>query len=209
MARKQPVTLTPEHQALADAIGFDPEVLDALAQYKRHPLELRRLTVQRVGPDHHLHPELAPGFCFDTNRGRAEALMQTLREKFEKKGYLFFLTACGVPDPPATVAVIRGTDQYDILRLVGTEDVNGGQSTDDIIAHLRGWEARYPFRITGAGLDWVESRFRKNPPDMLAFAQEVIAFAPDSFSQVPEYDDDLETFAAAMRRARSFHLWWD
>jgi hypothetical protein len=207
MARKQPIVLSPEHQALADTIGFDPAVLDALAIYKEHPLTLRQLTVERVGPDHHLHPQPAAGFCFDTRRGRAEALLKTLREKFEKKGYLFFLTAAGVPTPPATVAAIKGTDQYDILRFMGTEDVNGDQTTDAIIAILREWEAQDPFRIQGAGLDWVECRFRKNPADWAAFAEKVNHLAPDSFGQ-GEFED-LDDFITAMRRARSFHLWWD
>jgi hypothetical protein len=123
------------------------------------------------------------------------------------RGYLFFLSALGVSQPPATVAAIRGTDQYDILRFVGTQDVNGGRTTDEIIRVLREWESRYPFRITGAGPDWVEARFRKNPEDMLAFAQEVIRLAPDSYAQ-GDYEDE-GSFAAAMRRARSFYLWWD
>jgi hypothetical protein len=207
MAKKQPVTLTPENQALADTIGFAPEVLAALEIYKEHPLTLRQVTVERVGADHYLHPTPAAGFCFDTNRYRAESLLKTLREKFEKKGYQFFLTACGVPDPPATVAAIKGTDHYEILRFMGTEDVNGDQSTDAIIATLREWEAQHPFRVQGAGRDWVECRFRKNPADMLAFAQQVIALAPDSYGQ-GDFEDE-EDFAAALRRARSFHLWWD
>ena len=205
MARKKAVTLSAEHQALADQIGFDPEVLAAVVACNLP--ELRQVTVERVGPDHFPVQVPAAGFCFDAGRVRAEYIMRSLREKFGKKGYLFFLTSCGAPDPPATVAAIRGTDQYDILRFVGTKDVNGGRTSDDIIAVLREWEARHPFRITGAGPDWVEGRFRKNPEDMLAFARDVIRLAPDSYGQA-DYDDE-EAFAADLRRARSFHLWWD
>jgi hypothetical protein len=205
MARKKVVTLSAEHQVLADRIGFDPEVLEAVV--KCNLPELRQVTVERVGPDHHLTDVPAAGFCFDAHRIRAESIMRSLRERFGKKGYLFFLTRSGVPEPPATVAAIRGADQYDILRFVGTQDINGDQTTEDIIAVLQVWEARHPFRIAGAGTDWVEGRFRKNPEDMLAFAKEVIHLAPDSYGQA-DYADE-EAFAADMRQARSFYLWWD
>jgi hypothetical protein len=205
MARKKVATLSAEHQALAERIGFDPEVLAAVTAYNLP--DLRQLTVERVGPDHYAMDVPAAGFCFDAHRVRVQLLLQSLREKFEKRGYLFFLAKLGVPTPPATVAVIRGSDQYDILRCIGTEDVNGDRTNEDIIAVLREWEERHPFRINGAGRDWVEGRFRKNPADMLAFAQEVIRLAPDSYGQA-DYED-LEAFAADMRRARSFYLWWD
>lgn len=205
MRRKMAVTLSPNHQALADRIGFDPEVLAAVVAC--HLPELRQVTVERVGQDHVPVEVPAPGFCFDANRVRAESIMRSLRKKFGKRGYLFFLTSCGGPEAPATVAAIQGTEQYDILRFVGTEDVNGNNTTDGIIAVLREWEVRSPFLITGAGRDWVEARFRKNPKDMLAFAREMICLAPDSYGQADYHNE--EAFAADMRRARSFHLWWD
>lgn len=212
MARKQPIVLPAEYQELNAAIGFDPAVLAAVLAFNdpesKAPLLPRRLIVERFGTDDHLRAEPSAGFCFDAERYRAELLMTDLRGKFESKGYLFFLTACGAPEPPATVAVIQGTDPYDILRFMGTEDVNGDKTTDDIIATLRQWEAEHPFRVQGAGRDWVECRFRKNPADMLAFARQVIAFAPDSYGQGGDFEDEAD-FADAMRRARSFHLWWD
>jgi len=202
---KKVVSLSAEHQALADLIDFEPAVLAAVVDWNLP--DLRQVTVERVGPDHRRVDVPAAGFCFDVARMRAEYLMSSLRERFEPKGYLFFLTRCGVSDPPATVAAIRGNDQYEILRFVGTEDVNGDKSTDDIIAVLREWETRHPFRVTGAGHDWVECRFRKNPKDWVAFTKEVIQLAPDSYGQA-DYENE-EAFAADMRRARSFHLWWD
>ena len=110
MARKKLVTLSAEHQALAERIGFDPKVLAWVADLN-HPPELRQLTVERVGPDYHLVEVPAAGFCFDVSRIRAEALLRSLREKFGGHGYLFFLAGLGVSQPPATVAAIRGTDQ--------------------------------------------------------------------------------------------------
>ena len=205
MAEKKEIVLAPEHQTLAERIGFDPAVL-AFVIACNLP-DLRQLTVEQVGPDHCLVPVEVEGFCFEIERARGESIQRTLRERFTRKGYLFFFTELGVYRPPATLAAIRGTDPYDILRLVGTEDVNGDRTTENIIAVLREWESRYPFQITGAGRDWVECRLRKNPDDMLAFAREVIRLAPDSYSQ-GDYDDEAG-FAAEMRRARSFHLWWD
>jgi hypothetical protein len=206
VARSRPTPLSPEEQALAQRIGFDPAVLQ-LVRAQGAP-ELKQLTVQRVNEQtHRLVDVPAEGFTFDAGRHRAELLLRDLRPKLKRTGHLIFLVDIGGPASAARVAVARGTDHYDILRLMGTEDVNGDQTTDDVIAHLKEWEKRYSFFILGANTDWVEGRFTKLPADMAAFTREVIAFAPDSYGQ-GDWGSE-EDFAQAMRRARGFHLWWD
>jgi hypothetical protein len=204
MARKQ-VTLSPKHQALADRIGFDPAVLAAFID--RQWTELRQLTIDRWDAKGRPIDEPVAGLCVNDSRLRIDYLVGDLRTRFEPQGYLFFLSDTGDEETPATLAAIRGEDQYDILRLMRTEDANGNRSNTSVIAALKRWEKQCPFRIVGAGRDWVEGRFRKNPPDMVAFARKVIRLAPDSYGQGPY--GDVEDFAEAMRRARSFYLWWD
>src|SRR5262249_47618900 len=138
---------------------------------------------------------------------RAELLVRDLRQPLAHRSYNIFFVELAYQDRPARVAVSRGSDPYDILRLTRTADINGDKTTDDIIAHLKGWEQRYPFNIWGANHDWVLAKFRKMPEDMLAFAREVIAFAPDNYAQ-GDWDDEGQ-YARAMRRERGFHLWWD
>ncbi len=147
------------------------------------------------------------GFTFQVYRRRAELLIQSLRPQLARRGHLIFMAATGTGGSAATVAVIKGGDQYDILRVMRTCDVNGDRTTDDVIAKLKEWEQRYPFNIRGAGFDWLEATFRKLPADMAAFAQEVNSFCPDVHGQGNW--ESLDEFVRSMKQARGFYLWWD
>jgi Domain of unknown function (DUF4253) len=205
MADRQRPILTSEDKDLAGQIGFDAEIL---LMIKQHNIEsLRRLTVQ--GFDESGHPLDVPekGFTFDVYRRRAELLIQNLRPKLAREGCLVFMAATSIDQRQATVAVIKGTDQYDILRMMRTCDVNGDKTNEAVIAKLKDWEQRYPFNIRGAGYDWIEATFRKMPTDITTFANEVVAFSPDVYGQGDW--EDMEDFVKAMRRMRGFYLWWD
>jgi hypothetical protein len=205
MADQQRPILTSEDEELARQIGFDPEILLLI---KQHDIEgLRRLIVQ--GFDENGYPLDVPekGFAFDVHRRRAELLIQSLRPKLARQGYLVFMAATSIDQHQATVAVIKGTDPYDILRIMRTCDVNGDKTNEAVIAKLKDWDQRFPFNIRGAGYDWIEATFRKMPSDIAAFANEVVAFNPDVYGQGDW--EDMEEFVKSMRRMRGFYLWWD
>jgi hypothetical protein len=204
-AKKDLTPLTQEEEELACRIGFDEWVLQRIKAH--HFFELRQLTVTGVGADHHLIDVPAQGFTCNAFQQRAELIVRKEREPLARKGYRIFLSELEFGDRAASIAVIRGSDQYDILRTMRTEDVNGDKTTDDVIARLKDWEQRYPFNIWGANDDWVLAKFLKVPDDMLAFAHEVIAFAPDEYSQA-DWESE-EEYARFMRRKRGFFLWWD
>jgi hypothetical protein len=205
MATRQPLPeLTPEEEDLALRIGFDESILGRLKA--RHIFEFRQLTVWGVENTHPVE-EPAAGLVFDAFEERADYLVRHEREPLARRGYQIFLAELASDDRAARVAVIRATDPYDMLRTMRTADRNGDKTTEDVIAHLKQWEQRYPFDLWGANEDWVLARFRKLPEDMLAFAQEVIAFAPDVYGQA-DWEDE-EHFARALRRERGFYLWWD
>jgi Domain of unknown function (DUF4253) len=206
MPRRQELpALTPDEQELVRRIGFDAPVLQFL---KSHLLsDFQQLTVQGFDAKGFPVDVPVPGLTFATYQRRAELLVRDLRQPLGKRSHLIFFSELADLDRPATVAVIRGSDPYDILRTMRTADINGDKTTDDVIAHLKVWEQRYPFNIWGANHDWVLAKFRKMPDDRLAFAREVIAFAPDNYAQ-GDWDNE-EHYARAMRRERGFHLWWD
>ena len=205
MAKSKEVTLSPAEETLAQRINFDPAIFRLV---KAYPLpELKQLTVSGVDGDHFPTDVPAPGFTFETSRVRAESLMRALRPKLKKAGYLIFLSELGGEDSKSVVAVIRGSEQYDILRLMRTADINGDQTNEDVIARLKEMEQRYSFYVVGANHDWVECRLKKFPADWATFTQEVISFAPDSYGQ-GDFEDE-EHYTTAMRRAKAFQLWWD
>jgi hypothetical protein len=203
-AKRDLPPLTPDEQDLARRIGFDEAMLRRIKWYGD---ELRQLSVLGFGADGFAIDEPAPGVTYKTFQRRAELHVRDGREPFAREGYRIFLSELASGDKPAQVAVIRGTDHYDILRVMRTADINGDKATEDVIAHLKQWEQRYPFNIWGANHDWVLAKFRKFPDDLLAFAREVIAFAPDGYSQ-GDWDSE-EQYARTLRRERGFYLWWD
>ena len=60
--------------------------------------------------------------------------------------------------------------------------------------------------VIGAGPDWVEARFVKQPDNMPAFARKVLAFAPDVRESGPKTADKL---ADRMKKTNGFYLVWD
>jgi hypothetical protein len=204
-AKKEQPPLTADEQDLVDRIGFDGIILQRIKSFNINAFG--QLTVYGVGADGFPIAVPAPGFTYNAYQRRAEIHVCDNREGFARQGYRIFLSELGSEDELAQVAVIRGTDHYNILRVMRTEDINGDKTTEDIIARLKRWEQRNPFNIWGANHDWVLAKFRKFPDDMRAFARKVIKFAPDGYSQ-GDWESE-EEYARAMRRERGFYLWWD
>jgi len=192
-AAKAPVGL--DYLAAVRKLGFSQEVLRRIAKAADAPLE----------PITNFDGELT-GVQAAAPTGKVGELVASLGAELQPKGYLVFQSDQGVGDRPDRIGVVKGTDQYDILRAVATDGANYNVSNGDVIAKLKEWDARYQLHITGAGGDWVEARFGKPPSDMDAFAAEVNQFCPDVVSQGTGTVADL---AADMRKTGKLYLWWD
>jgi hypothetical protein len=81
------------------------------------------------------------------------------------------------------IGIIKGTDQYDILKVMHTNGDEDDVSHEEVIAKLKGWEKRFTFEIIGAENDWVEIEFRIMPRDLTAFADEIYVFSPDAVDE--------------------------
>lgn len=184
-----------ERQVAIQDLAFTEEVLQKIETAAGAPLE--RLT--------NWEDELT-GVEAAVNKGTVEELVASLGAELQPSGYLVFQSDHGFDRAPDRIGVVKGTDQYDILRAVQTDGANYDIMNEDVTAKLKEWEARYPFRITGAGGDWVEARFDTVPPDMDAFAAEVYEFCPDVVAQG---SGDVASLAREMRQTRTLCLWWD
>jgi len=190
----EPVT-TLDRQAAVDKLAFSEEVLQKIESATGAPLE--RLT--------NWEDELT-GVEAAANKSPVTDIVTSLGAELQPLGYLVFQSDMGFGMGPDRVGVVKGTDQYDILRAVQTNGANYDIMNEDVIAKLKEWEARYPFRITGASGDWVEARFDTVPSNMDAFAAEVYQFCPDV---VDQGSGDVASLAEEMRQTRTLYLWWD
>lgn len=188
-------TLTPAEAQLARDAGIEPAIALLLLGHGR---DLRRLGSPDFGS---FEPTPAPGLTVVADEEEALIAVHELREQVPP-GHLVFRSGRRLDH----VAVLRADDPYAPLRVMSTNGANYGLYTDEVIARLREWDARYGVRITGAWGDWVEAGFVRPPPDMLAFAREVYDFCPDVVDQGTE---TVEALAEEMRRSSTVFLWWD
>ncbi len=104
------------------------------------------------------------------------------------------------------IGVMKGTDQYEILRIMHTDGDDYDISNQDVIDWLKELERKAPFEIIGADSDWVEIEFKTLPKDLKAFAEEVYDFCPDAVDQGPGSVEDL---VKEIRKTNRLFLWWD
>jgi hypothetical protein len=203
--RPSPVALAPNQKAppvdpkkLAKEIGF-PETLVLSLQQKG--ANMHRL----VGMDANGNDKPAAGLVMDVAGADWHDTVVTLRKE-APAGYLVFCYELGFGMRPDQFAVLRGKDQFDILRAVGTDGANYNIMPDQVLARVKEWDKRYGLDIQAAGQDWMEARFKAPPAEMDAFAREVYKFCPDV---VDQGTGSVEELAREMTKTNSVYLWWD
>ncbi len=143
---------------------------------------------------------------FSVRTKRAVETVDVLSGKLRARGFLIFRSSRNYGTVPDRVTVAKGNSSYDILKLQKTESINFHLDTRAIIAWLKEQQKQAPFVIVGAGPDWVEARFIKQPHNMLSFAKKIYAFAPDTVSAEA---GTLDKLAKKMTRTNRFFLVWD
>lgn len=74
-------------------------------------------------------------------------------------------------------------DRYDELRRHQTDGANYGHETEDIIARLKEWDAKYGIDISDVSRDSVTVAFKRLPEDAAPLAREIYEFCPDTVDQ--------------------------
>jgi ankyrin repeat protein len=98
-------------------------------------------------------------------------------------------------------------DKYAVLRACGTDGINYGHTTEDVIAWLREMEKENPFVLTACKHDYVAGKFMCPPRAAAALAERLCEFCPDLIDgDIIESPDQV---AAELERTHEFGLWWD
>lgn len=205
IVKPRPALLSPEQRI---ELGFPGDLIKGIEMSAGSEAEPFFMTV--VMPSENLKGE--KGFEADKLAGfsvrtqDADELIASYRAGLRAKGFLIFKSHKGYGNLPDIVSVIKGANSYDILRVQETEASNYRLDTKAIIAWLKQQQQIGSFVITGAGPDWLEARFIKQPSDMRVFAKKVLAFAPDVRQYGPQTADKL---AERMKKINGFYLVWD
>jgi hypothetical protein len=192
----QQPSISPRH--LAKKIGFPEKLVVSLQRYGTNFRQL-------VGMDAEGADKPAPGLVMDVSGSKWHQLVRRLRQEVGQ-GYLVFCSDQGFGSLPDQIAVLRGKDQFDILRAVGTAGGNYNLGPEQVLARAREWDRQYGLDIIAAGHDWMEARFKRPPADMDAFAKEVHNFCPDV---VDQGTGSVQELAREMKQMNGIYLWWD
>ena len=143
---------------------------------------------------------------FSVRTKNSDELIRSYRAGLRVKGLLIFKSHRGYGSLPDIVSVVRGNNSYDILKIQRTEADSYNLDTSAIIAWLKEQQKISSFVITGAGPDWVEAKFIRQPETLNEFAARIYAFAPDVRGDGPQTAGKL---AERIRKTNGFYLVWD
>lgn len=194
------VTLSPHAEELARTIKFDRQVLLIVKELTQEPI--RRL----VGYDKDDYQIIAPGIVAPVPEEKIDRILDTLRKKLAPLHYMPFVVEINSGLKLKKIGVIKGTDQYEILRIMHTDGNEYDISNQDVIDRLKEWREIASFDIIGADSDCVEIRFKKLPKDIKSFAKEVSEFSPDTLMQGP---GTVEKLAKEIQRTKKVMLLWE
>jgi len=192
-------TLSPYAEAVAKIIKFDRQVL--LLVKEESGESIHRL----IGYDEKGYQIVADGIYVPVPEDKTESILGSLRKKLAPLRYMAFIVELNAAIKTDKIGVLKGTDQYDILRIMHTNGDDFDISNEDVIEQLKEWEKAYPFVIIGAENDWVEIEFKTLPKDLKSFAEEVYDFCPDAVDQ----GGSPAELANEIQQTKRLFLWWD
>jgi hypothetical protein len=192
--------LSPSELHLAAQIGFEADVLLLVKEEAKSPIH--RLS----GYDEEGYQIMANGIVISVPWSRSDQVLWSLREKLKPRNYMAFQIEINNSLKVDRIGIIKGTDPYEILRIMHTNGDDDDVSHEDVIAKLKQWEKRIRFEIVGAENDWVEIEFRTMPQDLKVFADDVYEFSPDT---VDEGTGSLAELIKDISATKSLVLWWD
>jgi hypothetical protein len=136
------------------------------------------------------------------NEELAERFALALTKKLPS-GFVPFATVDSQGSP--VVAVIRATDPFEPVRVVGTSagSIFSSKGTDEIVEKLRQWNRKYPLHLVEVKGDTVVAVLDKVPDDPASLGQEVKKFAPGDGSA------NADDFTQDIRDNKRLFLWWD
>jgi hypothetical protein len=193
--------LSPKETALVNKLDFNIELMKELkTETKAEIIQLPAID-QETGE---VLNEFYNGIQSNIPEEQANSIVKNLKEKFRTKGYLIFVFT-GDEDTKS-IAVIKGTNDLDILRYRRTDGINHGYENEDIVAKISEWNDKFGLTVIGCGRDWLELEFKNLPTDLDSFSEEVYKFCPDSVDQGVEKVENLKEL---IKETNGIWLWWD
>ncbi len=194
------VVLSPYSEELARSLNFERRVLLMVKEESQERIQ------RMVGYDEDGYQIMAPGIAVSVPEDRSDSILASLRHKLIPLNYMAFIVEINAGLKTDKIGILKGSDQYEILRIMHTDGDEYDISNEDVIERLKEWEKMSPFDIIGADYDWVEIEFKRLPKDLKAFAEEVYDFSPDAVDEGP---GTVEGLVREIRKTNRLFLLWD
>lgn len=123
---------------------------------------------------------------------------------FKNKGYLLFVFEGD--DSKKNIAIIKGSNEMDILNYRKTAGLNYNLQNADIVAKMNDWNTKYGIIVVGCGRNWLEIEFKNLPKNAALLAKEVYHYGPDSINECEATISDLTN---CIKKTRGIVLLWD
>jgi Domain of unknown function (DUF4253) len=192
--------LSPYAEEIGRTIKFDRQVL-VIVKEMTHD-RIGRL----VGFDENGYQIIAPGIVVSVPEDKADNVFAALRHRLQPLHYMVFIVEMNDAIKVYKIGVLKGDDEYEILRIMHTDGGDYDISNQDVIDWLKELEKKAAFNIIGADSDWVEIEFTTLPKDVKTIAEAVYDFCPDAVDQGAGSVDEL---AKEIRQTKRLLLWWD
>ena len=195
-------SLTQTETELLNKLNFKTELLTELKSLTK--TDLKQLPAIDHETGEVLSDKFYNGIFSESTEEKAVEFVSKLKTKYRENGYLIFVFEG--EDDKKNVAVIKGTDDLDILRYRRTDGINYDLENEDVVKKISEWKSKYGLIVIGCSRDWLQIEFDKLPTNIDSFAKEVYEFCPDSVDQGVGTIDNLKE---AIKEMNGLWLWWD
>jgi hypothetical protein len=103
------------------------------------------------------------------------------------------------------IGALKSNNWRDFLWLLGTNGINFGFDTKNIIAKFEAWAQLCEFDVVGAGFDWCELYFRSLPDNLHAFAEELYQLCPEHYDEKRNVRQEIKGLSQSIYT----WFWWD
>lgn len=195
------IELSSKEQKIVKKLNFDTELMILLKNETSNELiQLPAIDVETG----EISNGLFEGIFSKTIKDDHYTIVKKLKDKFREKGYLIF-TFMDEKDEPR-IAVMKGTNELDIVRYRRTDGINYNLQNKDVVAKLEKWKSKNDLNVLVCGRDWLQFEFKTLPSDLDSFSKDVYQFCPDIVDQGV---GDIKNLKSAIIEMNGLYLWWD
>jgi hypothetical protein len=195
-------------------LSTDSLIIQAISNEVRKDVEANTVIRYKQSTRHknmfEPYDSIVPGFKIKAiEESQAYAIIDAYFDKAKETGSYLFLTNLSFDDAWNTqydLVLAPVPNQIALIRFVGTEPVNYGLSTEDVVEWFEQKETEFDFEIIVADLSRIEARLTSEPKSYRKLAKEIYKFCPDVIDQGHE---DMNELIEYLETTQHMWFWWD